>query len=325
VPPRRADGTPLPAGEQPLHRVLVRGEEVRGEELSIPCADGSWATVRVHAAPLWNPGRRGVSALVVVDDITEVRAAQLEREQGARFAEQFVGILGHDLRNPLSAIQMATLLLGRSALSDPQSRSVRRIQGSADRMRRMVTQLLDLTRSRLGGGIPVSRRLTDLCEVVRQAVDELALGHPDRILVCRAEGRLLGAFDPDRLAQVVSNLVGNALQHGRRDEPVDVVVTAEAEAAVVVVHNTGPAIPPEHLPTLFEPYRRGERSREPSPGGLGLGLFISEQIVLAHGGTIAVRSTPEEGTTFTVRLPRRAAETAAARPPRPAPDEPAHA
>lgn len=236
-------------------------------------------------------------------DITEEREAD-------QFKEQFIGILGHDLRNPLNAILMGANALRGSAASDSQAKTAARIIRSARRMAHMVTQLLDLTRSRLAGGITIERAPTDLSALVTTVVDELHAAFPGRVIDWEPPGRGIGEWDGERLAQVVSNLIGNAIVHGDPDRPIVVrFVEGSAHAVVLAVQNYGPTIPPELLPTLFDPYRRGD-AREAQSKGLGLGLFIAQQIVTAHGGRIDVRSTPDEGTTFRVTLPRTEPRTA---------------
>jgi signal transduction histidine kinase len=225
---------------------------------------------------------------------------RLQAENESRFAEMFIGILGHDLRNPLNAISMAASLLKRKGSDD---KTVDRILASARRMSNMVGQLLDLTRSRLAGGISVERKPGDLRAIISGILDELRLAYPDRELRWEDSGEVRGAWDQDRLAQAASNLVGNALQHGDPARPVTVRLAARKESVVVSVHSDGPPIPRELLDVIFDPYRRNTARSERSKG-LGLGLFITQQIVLAHGGRLEVRSTLEEGTTFSMILPR---------------------
>ncbi|MGQ0508873.1 MAG: ATP-binding protein [Myxococcaceae bacterium] len=234
-------------------------------------------------------------------------------ESTARYAEtmkntrdQFLGILGHDLRNPLSSIVLgATQLMKSEGLDDKQARVATRILNSAQRMSRMVGDLLDLTRSRLGTGIPVTPRPIDLAPVCQQVVSELEGTRPDCRLRFEAKGDLHGEWDGDRLAQVVSNLVSNALQYGG-EGMVSVLARGDSDEVVLAVHNEGSLIPPDMLIHIFDPMVRHPST---SPGvanatGLGLGLYIAREVVTAHGGTIGVTSTEEAGTTFTVQLPR---------------------
>lgn len=175
---------------------------------------------------------------------------------------------------------------------------------SAQRMGRMIDDLLDLTRTRFGDPIPVTRAPMDLGPLCRQVTDELEGLCPDGALRFTAEGDLRGEWDGDRIAQVLSNLLRNAIQHGDAGGPITLRAVGRADDVLLTVHNDGPPIPPERLGEIFEPMTRHER--EPSPtAGLGLGLFVALQVVLAHGGTLDVTSTAG-GTTFTARLPRRA-------------------
>lgn len=222
-----------------------------------------------------------------------------------RFRDQAVGILGHDLRNPLTGILTgASLLTEQDSLDDGTVRVATRMLNSANRMSRMIDDLLDFTRTRFGKPIPVSPAPADLEPLCRQVIAELEAHRPTGELRFTAEGDLRGEWDADRIAQVLSNLVGNAIQHGSSD-PIDLVARGEGDQVVVEVHSGGAAIPPEVLQTLFEPMVGQKRGREGGGGGLGLGLYIACQIVQAHGGALQARSA-EERMTFTVRLPRRA-------------------
>jgi signal transduction histidine kinase/CHASE3 domain sensor protein len=238
---------------------------------------------------------------LLADQLAEETKRRQEAETASRFAERFVGILGHDLRNPLNAISMTARLLARKGTDDPKA--VGRIVTSADRMSNMVAQLLDLTRSRLAGGITVERLPIRLGSVIAEVLDELRRSYPSRDIRFEQRDGDAALADQDRFAQVVSNLVGNAVEHGDAAEPVRVILAVADEWLILTVHNTGAPIPPDMLPIIFDPFARttvrGNLAR-----GLGLGLFISQQIVLAHGGAIDVTSTAAEGTLFRVRLPR---------------------
>ena len=222
-----------------------------------------------------------------------------------RTREQFVSILGHDLRNPLAAIVVSANVLTRSeSLDDKQARIASRILHSAARMSRMVNDLLDLTRSRLGDGIPVTRVPMDLAPLCQQVLAELQAIHPDSCVYFESKGDLHGEWDNDRLTQVVSNLVSNALQY-QADE-CDVTVSAIGSDAEVVikVHNDGPPIPANALKKIFEPMvRQPSEFIDKNVTGLGLGLYIAREIVSAHGGTIAVTSTKRQGTEFGAPAP----------------------
>jgi signal transduction histidine kinase len=237
------------------------------------------------------------------------RTARLEAQRAAEAARravelsgQLVGIVGHDLRTPLAAIRMsAAVLLRRGGLTEEQARALARIDASAARMSGIIHDLLDFTRMRNEGRIPVQVQDADLVPLVRRAVAELAAVHPTREIRLAAPDAVPIAADPARLGQVLSNLVGNALQHSPADARVSVEVEEDEGAVAIGVHNEGPPIREELLPEIFEPFHRGQRGDE--GGSLGLGLFIVREVVRAHGGEVTVRSTASGGTTFTVRLP----------------------
>ena len=233
-------------------------------------------------------------------------AAQLsERTETLRFQETFTAMLGHDLRGPLSAMVMSAMVLGRKVPDDAGKQAAARIVQSGKRMSRMIDDLLDLARIRLGDGMPINREPTDVAAVILRVVEEQRTARPDRSIAfgSSVEGpdATLDA-DPDRLAQVVSNLVANALHHGAADAPVEVRLEADVDWLTITVSNAG-AVSPEVLPVMFEPFRQGRRQGNPS-GGLGIGLYIVSQIVRAHGGTVGAESA-DERTRITVRLPRR--------------------
>ncbi len=275
--------------------------------------DGSrfWANVVLTAVRDARGELRGFAK--VTRDLTERRRSEgelafearrrLEAENQTRFAEMFIGILGHDLRNPLNAISIGAALIKRKGIAD--ARVLERILQSSERMSNMVGQLLDLTRTRLAGGIPIERRSAGFRAIVAGAIEELQLVYRDRDIQLETGEEIEGLWDTDRLTQVVSNLVGNALEHGAPDRPVTVRLSTDDDLVRFSVHSFGPPIPPEVLPLIFDPYRRTS-ARSGRSKGLGLGLFITQQIVLAHGGRLDCRSTGEDGTTLTVVLPRGA-------------------
>ncbi|HSU38825.1 MAG TPA: hybrid sensor histidine kinase/response regulator [Polyangiaceae bacterium] len=226
--------------------------------------------------------------------------------------EMFVGILGHDLRNPLGALLTGAALL-QAQIKDPkQLRTLQRMTSAGRRMTEMIEQLLDLTRARLAGGLGFgdARHNVDVTGLAQRAVEELQAVHPERRIVVLGAAGATTLGDPDRLLQLFSNLVANALHHGKADAPVHVEVSVSAEDVTFSVQNGG-TIPAELLPTLFDPFRRRPTQRAHSQG-LGLGLYISQQIALAHDGRIQVTSSEEGGTLFTLRIPRR---SLGARPP----------
>ncbi len=224
-----------------------------------------------------------------------------ERKQIEEARDLFIGILGHDLRNPLQAIQIAVATLVRKrSLTPEQQFPVQVVGESADRMDRIISDLLDFARGRLGGGIPVTPREMSMEAATRRVLDEVAMAHPQRELVVEVRGDTNGRWDPERVAQAVSNLVGNAVTHGAGT--VRVAIVGDEDEVRLSVANAGDPIAPEALPLLFQPFTRsGEHE------GLGLGLFIAGEIVRAHDGRIDVTSSREHGTVFTVRWPKRPA------------------
>lgn len=246
--------------------------------------------------------------LSTLSSVANQIALGIERDNNERFRELFMGVLGHDLRNPLNFISMGTQILAADpGLAPAQARVVERIRASAWRMARMITQVLDFTRARAGGGISIARAPVDLHAICTQAIDELAAANPARIIETEYRGDARGEWDADRLARVFSNLVGNALKHGQQDAPVRVEVDATGAVVRCLVSNLGPPIAAALLPSLFDPFRQGHvgTSGSRGPDGLGLGLFIAQQIVVAHGGRIRVRSSDDEGTQFSFDLPRQ--------------------
>ncbi len=233
----------------------------------------------------------------------EVEQERLRQEGELR--ERFVAILGHDLRDPLASIVSgAGVLLRREATPPANADVLRRILSAAERMGRIINGLLDFARVRGGGRLLITPQRTDLDAVCRQVIEELRLLHPARTIKFTARGDGVGEWDPDRLAQVVQNLLGNALDYSPPGTSVDVVVDGQASDVVLTVINRGEPIPREQLALIFEPFARGTQHADTSRKGLGLGLFIVNEIIKAHGGSISVASTPEEGTRFTVSLPR---------------------
>ena len=232
--------------------------------------------------------------------------------QTAEFRERFLGVVSHDLRNPLHAILLsANTLLRAEGLPSHHTKTARRIVASSERMGRMIGELLDFTRGRLGGGIPVQPREANLRHLCRHVVEELEISHPGRELRLTAEGQFQGTWDPDRLTQLLGNLGKNALDYSPAGTPVDFRLRDEGDGVRVEVHNEGPPIPPELLPGIFEPFRRAVAGDAHPLSGLGLGLFIVREICLSHGGHVEVRSRQGEGTTFTLWLPRHVASAPA--------------
>ncbi len=235
-------------------------------------------------------------------DIDDSRRAREKLEQRANYEKQLIAIVSHDLRNPLATISLgAELLRERPELTVLENKAISRIISATGRASRLVTDFLDLARAR-SGGIPLHPTPTDLRVLVEQLADELAPSHPGRVIQLELDPfELWSRCDGDRIAQVLGNLIINALEYGARDRPVRVAVHGVAHEVRISVHNEGPAIGPQELPHLFEPFWRG---RSALVRGLGLGLYIAHEIVAAHGGELEVRSSAAHGTTFTIHLPR---------------------
>ncbi|MET0402028.1 MAG: ATP-binding protein, partial [Cystobacter sp.] len=306
------EGHPLLLEDTPLYRAL-RGERVRHSRWMVRRPDGSVCVLSGTAVPLYAPDGSSAGAVLTSRDETEQVAVERQRSeaidrlrQAAEFRERFLGIVGHDLRSPLGAISLSAHALGASSrLGEDERRLVGRIRTSGERMARMIHELLDFTRSRMPGGMPVEPRVGDLAALCREAVEEVRTGQPDALVHLRVLGHGAGEWDAGRLSQVVCNLVGNAVHYSPPGAPVRVTLLGEGVADVALtVHNEGPPIPAALRPVLFEPFHRGPHERPANRDGLGLGLYIVRQIVLAHGGELDVHSREGEGTTFTVRLPR---------------------
>ncbi|WP_241759584.1 GAF domain-containing sensor histidine kinase [Pyxidicoccus parkwayensis] len=231
-------------------------------------------------------------------------AQLLGAREAAQLREQLIGIVSHDLRNPLNAITLsAATLIRRTDLDDRARLGLTRILESADRANRLIRDLLDFTQARMGQALPVKRRTVDLHDLMQQVVDEVGLATPGRKLEVKMLGDARGAWDPDRIAQVLTNLLTNALQYSPPGSRILVTTEGVGDEVVLSVCNEGPPIPMQVLPGLFEPMTRGT-SDGSERRSIGLGLFIVDQIVRAHGGSVEVVSTHGAGTTFRVRLPR---------------------
>ena len=297
---RAADGRLFAPEETPLGRAL-RGEP-NAALVQHRLPDESVHLLNSVAVPLRRPDGSLRGAVVTFRDETERQRHEEEAKQTAHFRERFIGILGHDLRSPLTAIlASAALLLRQRDLPATAVAAAKRVAGSAERMGRMISDLLDFTQARLGGGIALLRKPADLGEVAQAVVDEVGAAHAGRSVTLDIQGDASGEFDPDRTAQLLSNLLTNALAFSPPDLPVQVELRGREKAVEIAVSNAGPVIPPEEREVLFDPFRRGRAAG--THRGLGLGLFIVEQIARAHGGEVRVESAGGR-TTFRALLQR---------------------
>lgn len=235
--------------------------------------------------------------------VSQANRLQVDAKDRAEFAEQMVGMVSHDLRNPLSSIQMGTVLLARGALALSQQRTVARIARSAERATRLIGDLLDFTQARLGRGLAVSKAHIDLHQSVADTIEELRHIYPARALNHQRVGSGGCVADADRLAQLLGNLVSNAMTYGLAEAPVTVVSTVADKTFTITVHNQGAPIPPEVQSALFHPMTRASTAGT-AERSVGLGLYIVNEIAKAHAGHATVRSLPGEGTTFTAVCPR---------------------
>lgn len=292
----------LEACAEQWSRSLETGDEYECQ-FRLRRADGTYRWHLARALALRAPDGRIAKWFGTNTDMDELTRARHELDRRAEFDQQLIGIVSHDLRNPLNAIGIAASLLLRRGYLDEQSvRVVKRITSSADRATRLIRDFLDFTQARVMGRLPVSPRPANIREIARQAFDEVVLTQQSRRGTIAHEGEESGIWDPDRLAQVIGNLLSNAFQHSPASSVVR-LITRGNQTVTIEVHNEGSPIPPDDLARLFDPFERGTDARA-SGRSIGLGLYISRQIVEAHGGTIDVQSREGEGTTFTVRLPR---------------------
>jgi signal transduction histidine kinase len=270
--------------------------------------------LRASVLRLWTE-TQGEFTRVNLSDVMRFNEAvdQVLAESATRYTQDidratdlFIGVLGHDLRNPLGAIMMsATVMMAKEGPEWPHAKSASRILSAGARMEGLIGDLVDFTRSRLGTGIPVDRAPMDLGLIARLTVDEVRAFHPECSVHFYSSGDMHGEWDSKRIGQALSNLLGNAFQHGADEAPIDVTVRGEPDSVVVSVRNQGAQIPGDRIGDIFDPFRQLAPGSHKSlqARSAGLGLYIVQAIIDAHDGTISVEST-SEGTTFSVRLPR---------------------
>ena len=276
-----------------------------------------YRALRASVIRLWTKNQGQLTG-AEVEDLTRFNEAidQALAESIERYTqdldnskEMFLAILGHDLRTPLGAVIMSSqFMLETGDLKEPHLELTSRIARAGLRMNQMVGALLDFTRSRLGGGIPVECQEMSMGKVVQDVVGEISSAYPGRKIDVDTRGEMDGDWDCARITQVLTNLLVNALEHGAPNTNVCVTAVGTADEVRVEIHNRGAAIPLDELKGLFNPMKKSEAGHVGGAGptgNLGLGLYIAERIVYAHKGRIAVASSEEDGTTFTVHLPRR--------------------
>lgn len=275
-----------------------------------------YRALRASVLALW----RATVPQADVNDVDDVRLFHESIDQSLATAvssytkrveesrDMFLAILSHDLRNPLNSIGMSAELIPRASKHDPEmTEFASQISSGVTVMSRMISDLLDYTRTRLGAGMPVERAPMDLGILCREVVAEFQSSNPDVKFTFASTGDLTGEWDSARLRQVISNLLGNAIQHGNRSAPCDLTLKGEDARVVVAMRNQGTLIPPGELTRIFDPLARGASAKEQKrnrPGSIGLGLYIARELVLAHGGAINATSSAEAGTVFTFHLPR---------------------
>lgn len=300
-----------PASVAPVQALVVEAEQAERTRLAL--RQGSWRRAALTGAAAF-----GASTLVLL--LLILAAARLvRREMGLRerlsaeraemlaLQQQLMAVVGHDLRNPLAAMKSAASLIARSGEVDEDHREdARRIVSNARRMERLIRDLLDFSRLRSGRGLPIQQDEADLVALVRRAIADLGRDADGRVAV-EGRGEVWGRWDPDRIEQVVANLVVNALKYGPPQRPVRVVVdgtAAEGAEVHLSVHDEGGGLPAEQHELIFQPFRRGRAGDSQERGSAGLGLYIVAKIAEAHGGAVSVESALGRGTTFTVKLPR---------------------
>lgn len=274
-----------------------------------------YRALRASVLHLWSKNSKN-KLLTDIEDMTRFNEAidQAIAESVARYSgliknsqNMFLAILGHDLRNPLATTIMASSLLMRSEdVGNKCVLAATRIFNSSQRMNKLIKDLIDYTRGQLGQKLPITKGVANLARICNDIIEEHRISHPDRIIRFKREGVSHGIWDENRIAQVISNLLGNAIQHGASAFPIEVYLKSTDHDVVVTINNKGKTIPTERLQHIFEPLFRheSEGTMEESSTSLGLGLHIAREIILSHGGNIHVLSSDEDGTSFVISLPR---------------------
>lgn len=280
------------------HQQLMTTYRIRTRE-------GEERHVWVRAVPVVAEDDGGPVMEGFVTDITRQKLAEAEVQRRIEFEQQLIGIVSHDLKNPLHAIRLGALLLAERGTHDEAvARLTKRILSSTDRATRLINELLDFTQVRLGTGLPVTPVECSLRELTVQVMDEFEQSHPQRRIRMTSSADTTACVDPGRYSQALTNLLQNALTYSPKDTPISITLDVDARTVALSVHNEGDPIPPAQLADVFEPLRRGVAGTTSSLRSIGLGLFIVASIARAHDGSVSVTSTREDGTTFVMRFPR---------------------
>jgi signal transduction histidine kinase len=278
-----------------------------------------YRALRASVIRLWRDSRPSPD-LRDLDDLTRfnesvdqslTRAVRSYTKRVDESRQMFLAILGHDLRNPLNSIMMSAQLVALDAKNSETAESASQILASANAISQLTSDLLDFASSGLGAAMPLSPAAMDLKKLCQEVVNEVQAAHPSRTIRVEAAGDFAGEWDAARIRQLISNLIGNAIQHGAPGRDIGVSLDGNGDTVMFDVCNDGTPITSEVLATMFEPLVRGtaaDSERRRKPGSIGLGLYIAREIATAHGGTIDATSTVESGTTFRVRIPRRRAK-----------------
>lgn len=303
----------------------LHGVERVGSGFHITDVVSEYRALRASVLRLWReslprPGLNDIDDITRFDESLDQSLASGVASYAKRIDESrqmFLAILSHDLRSPLSCIRMAADIVSLDNKDPDVAQLLLMIKSNTDAMMQLVSDLIDFSSSGLGRAMPLNRGPVNLSELCHEVIESFRTSHPSRELRFRSDGDVNGMWDAGRIRQVVSNLIGNAIQHGSPDGPIDLSVTSKGTASagsdqqestvVVSVHNDGAPIPQDLLPTIFDPLKRyatPESILQRNPGSIGLGLYIVREIVVAKGGTVEVTSTAEKGTTFTVCIPR---------------------
>ncbi len=303
----------------------LHGVERVGSGFHITDVVSEYRALRASVLRLWReslpePNRNDLDDITRFDEALDQSLARGVGSYSKRIDESrqmFLAILSHDLRNPLHCIRMAAQVVSLSNQDQATTDAMAMIKKNTDAMMQLISDLIDFSSSGLGRAMPLNRGPVDLEELCRDVIDSCRIAHPGRTLRFHSDGDVHGVWDAGRIRQVISNLIGNAIQHGSPEGPIDLSLTSKGTATedsdpegthvVLNIRNAGAPIPPKLLPTIFDPLKRyttRDSASQRTAGSIGLGLYIVREIVAANGGTVTVASTADEGTTFTVRIPR---------------------